>query len=262
MPELPDLVVFAKNLKKKVVAQPIVSVEVFNGMRMNADKEKVKWALVGTTIVDVVRDGKELFFTMGNGNAFSVHLMLNGRFKICDTKDIHKINSKILSLQFEEGSSLVISDFQGMCKVSLNPVANNVPDALSDAFTYEYFQNVVKKNGRKNIKALLITQSVVKGIGNAYVDEILWKADVSPESIAGKIPEAQLKELYESVAVVLEDAIAQIERIAPDIMSGEERSFLRVHNSKKDFTDEGDRIYMKKVASKITYYTEKQQVYK
>lgn len=67
--------------------------------------------------------------------------------------------------------------------------------------------------------------------------------------------------LYTAISDVLKDAIANIERISPDIISGEERSFLRVHNSRKTYTDEGDRILIQKIAAKTTYYTERQQLF-
>ena len=76
-----------------------------------------------------------------------------------------------------------------------------------------------------------------------------------------RIPEARLTELYTAVAEVLNDAIANIERISPDIISGEERSFLKVHNSRKRVTDEGDKILVQKIAAKTTYYTERQQLF-
>ena len=167
-----------------------------------------------------------------------------------------------MSISFEDEQALVISDFQGLCKITFNPIKTNVPDALGEAFDFEYLRNQVNNNRRKNVKAFLIDQNIVKGIGNAYADEILWKANISPESTVGKIPEANLKELFNAISYILKDAIVNIENISPEIISGEERSFLKVHNSQKKYTDEGDEILIKKIASKITYYTEKQQLFK
>ena len=260
MPELPDLQVFSKNLMKGTAHRKIVSADVFSVSRINVDGETVRTKLLRTEITDIVRDGKELYFQMGNSVVFSVHLMLSGRFQICAPGEVSGIPYKILSIGFDE-EALVLSDFQRMCKVTFNPAAANAPDALGETFTMAYLQNAVRRNQRKNIKAFLIDQSIVRGIGNAYADEILWKADISPKSTAGKIPEDRLAALYTAISDVLEDAIANIERILPDIISGEERSFLRVHNSGKKYTDEGDRILVEKIAAKTTYYTERQQLF-
>ncbi len=261
MPELPDLQIFSKNLMKKTAHRKIVSADVFNGSRLNITGETVRTKLLETNITDIVRKGKELYFQLENNEVLSVHLMLSGRFHICAPEEVFGVPYKILSIGFEGDEALVISDFQGMCKVTFNPAETDTPDALGETFTLPYLRNAVRRNQRKNIKAFLIDQSIVKGIGNAYADEILWKANISPRSTAGKIPEDRLASLYTAISHVLKDAIANIERISPDIISGEERSFLSVHNSRKKYTDEGDRILIEKIAAKTTYYTERQQLF-
>ena len=262
MPELPDLQNFSKNLKKRISNKRITVVEVFNETKMNADINTINSILLEQKIVDIVRDGKELYFQVDNDNVFSIHLMLNGRFDICSITDTSSIKYKIISIGFEDEQALVVSDFQGLCKITFNPTVKNVPDALSNDFTLDYFLDAVNKNKRKNVKAFLINQDIIKGIGNAYADEILWEANISPESTVGKIPEENLKELFHAIIFVLKNAIDSIEKISPDIISGEERSFLKVHNSKKLQTDDGDEILIKKIASKTTYYTAKQKLFK
>ena len=260
MPELPDLHIFSENLKKRILDKNISSAKVYNTRKIDTPDLFCK-TLTGTSIQDIVRDGKELRFLLANNNCFNVHLMLNGKFFITPQNEVDKINGKITALFFEDDQALALADFQGLCKVTLNPRASKAPDALSGEFTLDYFSKALKRNQMKNIKAVLIDQNFVRGIGNAYVDEILWKADISPESVSLKIPEDKLKDLYEAIPFVLNDAIEKIRQISPDIISGEERSFLRVHNPRKKFTEEGDRIIVKEVASKKTYFTEKQKLY-
>ena len=260
MPELPDLHVFSHNLKKRVLHKNIESVTVYNTRIINAPamfSEK----LTGTGIRDIVREGKELHFMLKNNNSFGVHLMLSGKFFITNQNEIEKISSKIAALCFEDNEIFVISDYQHLCRVMLNPKPSKAPDALSDTFTCEYFSGQIKRNAIRNIKEILIDQKVVRGIGNAYVDEILWQANISPESVAGKIPEEKQNELFQAVPFILNDAIQNIQKISPDIISGEERSFLKVHNPRKKYTDAGERIIVKTVAGKKTYFTEKQQLF-
>jgi formamidopyrimidine-DNA glycosylase len=262
MPELPDLHIFSGNLKKTILSKNISLVTIYNSRKIDAPDLFCK-TLTGTSIQDIVRDGKELRCLLANDNCFSVHLMLNGKFFICNLDEAETINAKMAALYFEnDAQAFVIADFQGLCRITLNPKAPRAPDALSDTFTLKYFSGAIKRNTLKNIKAVLIDQNVVRGIGNAYVDEILWKADISPESVTGKIPEEKVKDLYEAIPFVLNEAIQNIQRIAPDIISREERSFLRVHNPRKKYTDSGDKILVKTVASKTTYFTDKQKLYK
>ena len=260
MPELPDLHIFSCNLKRRILHKNIVSVTAYNTRNIDTPalfREKI----TGTDIRDIVREGKELHFFTGNQNSFGVHLMLSGKFSVVNRHEEEKINSKIAAMCFENDEVFVISDYQYLCKVRLNPKPSKVPDALSDTFTGEYFSDQIKRNASRNIKEVLIDQKIIRGIGNAYVDEILWKANISPGSAAGRIPEEKVQDLFRSVPFVLNDAIQNIQKISPDIISGEERSFLKVHNPHKKYTDEGERIIVKTVAGKKTYYTEKQQLY-
>lgn len=261
MPELPDLTIYAENLEKLIVKKEITAADVFNRSKVNATPETFRQALVGSDIETIHRDGKELFFTLSNRKVFCVHLMLNGRFQYVPTEEVHSIFSKIITLGFADGHTLVVSDFKGMCKVTVSPPRISVPDALSDDFTLSYLKRMIGLKSSMNIKAFLIDQRLVRGIGNAYVDEMLWKAMISPKSIAGKIPAERIAALYDAIRWVLTDAVEQIRTIAPDSINGEERSFLRVHNPKKKETEDGEPILCEEVAKKRTYFTKAQQLY-
>lgn len=261
MPELPDLTLYAKNLRAQVLDKSITTVDVYNQRKVNVPGAAFKQALQNAQITAINRDGKELFFSLSNGKTFAVHLMLSGRFTLLPYLDTHSVNAKIITVAFDGGEALVVSDRQGMCRVTLNPRPTGVPDAMSDKFTYVYFQRLIKLKPRLNIKAFLIDQQIVRGIGNAYVDEILYHADIAPQSITGKIPEEALQRLYASIEWVLTDALGQLERINPDAIAGEERSFLRVHHPKKKATDRGEEIVCAEVAGKRTYFVRSQQLY-
>lgn len=262
MPELPDLHVFALNLKKHILNKPVVSASVYNFNKVNVPPEVFANGVVHSEIMDIVRVGKELYFHLSNGNVFSVHLMLSGQFKLSTIEKAGGIQAKIISLAFTDNTALSVSDYKGLCKVTLNPRESNIPDALSEKFDYDYFTGAVKRKPGMNVKAFLIDQNILKGIGNAYADEILWKANISPESVVGKIPDEALYDLFSAIGGVLTDAIENILKIVPDTICGEERSFLKVHNPRKSVTDEGDGIIVKEIAAKKTYYTKKQQLFK
>lgn len=261
MPELPDLQVFCGNLKKLYLNKPIVSAVVHNAIKLNVPMAVFSAGIAGGHMTDIVRVGKELFFHLSNGNVFSVHLMLNGEFTATTADKLESIPYKIVSLVFEDKSALCVSDYQGAAKVTFNPTLTNTPDALSPQFDFAYFAGVARRYSRMNVKAFLIDQKIVKGIGNAYADEILWKADISPECAVGRIPEEALRELYAAIGDMLRDAIDNILRLSPDRISGEERSFLRVHNSKRKLSEDGEPILVKDIATKRTYYTKKQRLF-
>ena len=105
-------------------------------------------------------------------------------------------------------------------------------------------------------------QKLIRGIGNAYADEILWSAGISPLSISNKIPDAKIKSLAKSIKSVLQKAEKQIKKEDPDIINGEIRDFLIIHNADKKTSPKGGQIHSEMVNSRITYYADEQELYK
>ena len=260
MPELPDLEVFKTNVYRRLTSKRLVGLEVFNPLKVRAFREALPEAFAGRDLQRIERVGKELFFDFGERKAIAAHLMLNGEISIVAQEAVNAIRFKIFAMRFER-ETIVFSDRGGLCTIRFMPPADRTPDAFGASFTWDYFLAAARAKSRVNVKAFLIDQKVVKGIGNAYADEILWAARISPYSLVGKLPEDRLKALYQAIGVVLREAIEAIKRISPDIISGEERSFLKVHNKAVRKTEGGYPIRVERIASKITYYTEEQVVY-
>ncbi len=261
MPELPDLEVFRANVFQRLTSKRLTGVEVFSLRKVYTTKPMLMNELMGRNLLRIDRVGKELYFDFGERRIIAVHLMLNGEISIAENEAaVELISHKVFALRFER-ETLVISDKGGLCTVKYKPLANGTPDAFDATFSLKYFSDVARERSHANIKAFLIDQHVVKGIGNAYADEILWTARISPRSLVGKIPEEKLADLYHAIDAVLHSAIASIKRISPDIISGEERSFLKVHNRARKQTETGHPIKVEKIAEKTTYYTAEQVLY-
>jgi len=261
MPELPDLEVYKDNIFKRLTSTRLVNLKVFS-MKITTPESILIDELSGRELLCINRHGKELFFDFGENRIISAHLMLSGRISVSSNADsIDKIKSKVLSLEFENESIVFYDAGNVGAVIKYKPVPSNVPDAFSSDFTYDYFAEIARKKSAVNVKAFLIDQKVVRGIGNAYADEILWMARISPKSTIGKIPSETLYELYKAIGATLRDAVVSIKAIAPDIISGEERSFLKVHTKAKKITDTGFSIIVEKIASKTTYYTQEQILY-
>lgn len=257
MPELPDLVVFAENLSRQFTGERIVeAVWHGRGGRVSPSAEELPRALVGRTISGVERWGKEICFLLDNGQRFCVHLMLSGRFILAPTgKHPH---SAILTLGLERGT-LTIQDPKGLVSVTLDPPPRNVPDALET--NAELLQRLLAARPKMGIKAFLIDQTILRGIGNAYADEILWKARIHPRSITGKIPGEALHSFAGAVHAVLDGAAERIRREHPSIIGGEVRDFLAVHNPSRQLSPTGHPIRVETVSSKKTYFTDEQILY-
>ena len=261
MPELPDLENFKGNIYKRLSSKRLKNVHVYNHKKVTTPQSYFVSELTGRELTTINRFGKELLFDFADGKIVSAHLMLSGRISILtDPAAVAGTHYKIFSLEFEN-EAIVFSDMGELCTIKYKPVRDGTPDAFGEDFTLEYFQKIARKKAATNIKAFLIDQRVVKGIGNAYADEILWHARISPHCLVGKIPDAAIATLYNSIITVLRDAVESIRAIAPDIISGEERSFLQVHTKLKKQTATGFPIIVERIASKTTYYTKEQVFY-
>jgi formamidopyrimidine-DNA glycosylase len=97
----------------------------------------------------------------------------------------------IAELIFNDGTGLAITDFQKAVTLTLDPPVSNVPDAMNMPDDYLY---KALKGLSRAIKSVLTDGKVVRGIGNAYVDEILYAARISPFSKANKIPEGNIED--------------------------------------------------------------------
>jgi formamidopyrimidine-DNA glycosylase len=199
MAELPDLSVFAATLSRKFTGKTLSYVEVKYPKKLNVSASELQSALEGKKLDKVERYGKTLRFHFGD-QVLGLHLMLRGDlFDVAKGEDYEK--SSILRFMFSGDKGFEVRDFQKQATPTLNPPDAKSPDALEidlDSFS----ELLSKKNGK--VKEVLMDQKQIRGIGNAYSDDILWHARISPFSVASAIPEKQVQQLFKSMREVLE----------------------------------------------------------
>jgi len=256
MPELPDLQVFAKNLTKLFTDKKLEKVNVTVTAKLNVSAKQLEDALEGQTLTHIDRVGKELQFTFKNGHILALHLMLHGELHLFEIKNEHRFT--IIELIFEDNKGLALTDFQKAATPTLDPEKSDVPDALE--IDLKYMEQKLSAT-KSPVKTVLMDQKVLRGIGNAYADEILYDARLSPFSPSNKIPAGKIKVLLHSIKSVLENAEKAIIKHNPDIISGEVRDFLLVHKPKHKETAKGETIHQKPVGSRKTYYTDSQELF-
>jgi formamidopyrimidine-DNA glycosylase len=108
-------------------------------------------------------------------------------------------------------------------------VARLGPDPLADEFTVEVLGAILKQEGRAQIKGVLRHQSNIAGIGNAYSDEVLHAAKMSPFKPASSLTEEELQALHHAIRTVLGDAVARSAGLAASELKGEKKSHMAVH---------------------------------
>jgi formamidopyrimidine-DNA glycosylase len=256
MPELPDLQAFSHNLNKKLSGKTVKQI-TSTAKKLNVSEKELNDTLSHQKVKQVYRDGKELFIEFSKGDILALHLMLHGKLFLFEGHNDNKY--PVLDIVFTDDTGLTLTDFQKMATPTLNPEAKDVPDALDKKVTAAFFKNLLAKK-KTNIKTILLDQHIIKGIGNAYADEILWHARISPFSAGNKIPDNKLADLVKAIRTTLEDAEKQILKSNPDIINGEVRDFMLIHNSKKKESPTGAAIEIKD-GSRKTYYTGEQELY-
>jgi formamidopyrimidine-DNA glycosylase len=256
MPELPDLQVFSRNLTKALKGKKLEKADIKVTAKLNVPEKELKEALEGSILTKIIRVGKELHFEFDNKHILGLHLMLHGQLFLFKNNNEHKFT--IIELLFDDETGLALTDFQKAATPTLDPADNDAPDALD--FEEKYLANKLSST-KTPVKTVLMDQKVLRGIGNAYADEILYDAKLSPFSPSNKIPADKIKQLAKSIKTVLEDAEKHILKDHPDIISGEYRDFLQVHQPKRKETPDGETIHQKPVGSRKTYYTDSQELF-
>lgn len=211
MPELPEVETVRRIAEPLILNRRIVGVSVnpdFPDVLPGPDGVDAASVLVGRQIDGVTRRGKYLFIALSEGWYLIVHLRMTGRFLVMD-RESESVRFQHLALHLDNGTDIRFADQRKFGRVQLAlPEAVKALDArlgiepLSNAFTPFRLQQLLA--GRKApIKAMLLDQHIIAGLGNIYVDEALFRAGVHPQIPAGEVHLIQLTALVEAIRHVL-----------------------------------------------------------
>jgi formamidopyrimidine-DNA glycosylase len=199
-------------------------------------------AMVGLLIDDVQRHGKFLDIS-AQGVHLVIHLARAGwlRWKEEQNTGLVRPGKGPIALRtvLDDGSGFDLTEAGTQKKLAVYVVrdVNEVPGIARlgpDPFTLsiEDFTDILKRQGRVQLKGVLRSQSVIAGIGNAYSDEILHVAKMSPFKPASNLSEDELKTLYDAMRETLQDAVDRSAGLAVQDLKSEKKSGLRVHGRK------------------------------
>ncbi|MFC3040084.1 DNA-formamidopyrimidine glycosylase [Virgibacillus xinjiangensis] len=217
MPELPEVETIRKTLKQLVLNKTIEEVKVFwpNIIKKPDDVEEFKHLLAGQTIRDMSRQGKFLIFQLDDYVLIS-HLRMEGKYSVHQKIEPVQKHTHVL-FTFTDGEELRYNDVRKFGTMHIYPKGQELdgkplnqlgPDPFDPAFTEEYLYQKLKKTERV-IKAVLLDQTVVAGLGNIYVDETLFKAGVHPLKRASKLTKKEVQKVRKEAISTLEEAVKQ-----------------------------------------------------
>ena len=241
MPELPEVQALALDLKNRLADRAIVRVDVVAFSALKTFDPPLR-AVEGTFVEDVSRHGKFIDIRAG-GLHLILHLARAGWIRWRD--EVPKLPPKPSSksplavrVVLDDDSGLDITEagtkkslalYVARSPQDVEGIALLGPDPMSDAFTRETLDRILDEAGRAQIKGVLRMQSTIAGIGNAYSDEILWAAKMSPFKPASGMDDDERTKLLTAIKDTLSDAVSRSEGLAMSELKGEKKSHLNVH---------------------------------
>jgi formamidopyrimidine-DNA glycosylase len=228
MPELPEVETVRRGLNELVVNQTITSVVSDTPKSFPNDKQTVRSFMVGSTITAIRRRAKVLMIDLSSNYSLVIHLKMTGqlvyvgkvRFGAGHPSDslVNALPDKStrVTIEFTDGTHLYFNDQRKFGWMRLLPTIEIPtidfmkkvgPEPLEADFTATEFTDRFKRRSNTSIKAALLDQTVVAGVGNIYADESLWGAKIHPKRLVKSITTSEFKRLYTELRTVMNLAI-------------------------------------------------------
>ena len=229
MPELPEVEVVKRSLTSKIQKLVVEKITVKDEkLRYRINKKKLK-ILLGLKIIKILRRSKFLLFVFEKNTVMLVHLGMTGKFFFINEKDIklktsfyynideskdNKHDRLIFSLS--KNQKLIYNDVRkfGFIKIldkrqlQYNLHLKNLgPEPLGNSFDFKYFKNYLI-NRNRTIKDILMDQKFVSGLGNIYVNEVLFLSKVKPTKKTYLIKNNEIHKIIKNTKKTLKKAIS------------------------------------------------------
>lgn len=206
MPELPEVETVRRGVSEQVLNVPIKRIDVRYSKTINGNVDEFKNILTGQKIIKIDRRGKYLLFRFSNNYTMISHLRMEGKYLVeSHTEPIEKHSHVIFELA--DGRDLRYNDTRKFGRMQVVKTDDETllpgikklgPEPLSADFTVDdFYQRLQKK--KKMIKPALLDQTVVAGLGNIYVDEVLWMSKIHPQTPANHLTKTEVRELHDNI---------------------------------------------------------------
>ncbi|MFC1901588.1 bifunctional DNA-formamidopyrimidine glycosylase/DNA-(apurinic or apyrimidinic site) lyase [Chloroflexota bacterium] len=208
MPELPEVETVKNELLPHVLGRVIAGVTLlWEGIVKKPTAGEFRSRITGQRITGLTRHGKYLLFNLSGGEILVMHLKMTGSLLVNPEDD--KYTRAVIHL--EGGVNIYFRDPRKFGAMWLTGDENTVldklgPEPLEDAFTPEILAQCLRHRTAP-VKAVLLDQSVIAGIGNMYADESLYEAGIHPRRVGGSLSGAEVRRLYAAIRRILRAAV-------------------------------------------------------
>ena len=216
MPELPEVETVKRGLAPVLEGRRIVQVVVLRPDLRFPFPDEFGQRLTGSVVVCVERRAKYLLISFDNGATMISHLGMSGRFRIYEKeqpvlqKHDHVIfrTDQGVEVRYNDPRRFGFMDIANAGALITHPMMKSIgPEPLSDDFDAKALARTLKDR-HTPIKSALLDQTVVAGLGNIYVSEVLFRAGISPKRKASSIARVRINKLYKAIVDVLNQAIS------------------------------------------------------
>jgi len=268
MPELPEVETVRNVLKKRILNKRIKEVNILYSKMIENNEDEFKKILIGNEFKDILRKGKWLIFELNDYYLLS-HLRMEGKFFIKESKDEVQKHEHII-IRLNDGSDLRYHDTRkfGRMKLIKREELNDTEEIkkqglepISDDINASYLKEKLK-NKRLPIKTVLLDQSIISGLGNIYVNEVLFSSKINPLKNAREINLDECEKIIKTSREILKKAIIEggttIKSYTSSLgVTGNYQNFLNVHKKEGlPCPNCNNKIKNIKVGGRSTYYCE------
>ena len=236
MPEIPDLEVIKDFLNERIAGKNIARVEAPRAWIVRSlAADDFASDIQGRMFGKMIRRGKDLLLPLDPDRVLVMNLMLTGHLQYCEPSA--KMSKRTYFVLGTDDADLRYLDDRQMGLIyyvrpdqlsQIKRLQEQGPDALDSELSFEEFLTRLRPYTGE-IKGVIARGKFISGIGNAYVDEILWAARLSPFRKRSSLSDEELRRLYDAVPDVLHEAIEVVRERMPPNLHIKVRDFLKVH---------------------------------
>lgn len=288
MPELPEVETVRRGLDLRIVGRSIADEKHDTAKGFPNSEVDVRNFMIGAKVVSVRRRAKVLIIDLSTKYSLVIHLKMTGQLVFRDGDDdfgaghpndslLGKLPDKStrVDVTFEDDSHLYFNDQRKFGWMKLLPtlavpelpfMQKVGPEPLEDNFTVAIFTERLIRRKKSAIKAVILDQSVVAGIGNIYADESLWGAKIHPLTTVENLTASDIKNLHHEIRFVLNLSIekggsSSRNYVNADGSRGKYLDFARVYKREgQPCTRCGTEITKIRAAGRGTHLCPKEQV--
>ncbi|MBC7810393.1 MAG: bifunctional DNA-formamidopyrimidine glycosylase/DNA-(apurinic or apyrimidinic site) lyase [Burkholderiales bacterium] len=212
MPELPEVETVVRGLREPLIGRTVRGMwHTWDRTLHSPDAQEFAARIEGQTFRAINRRAKYILAELDH-DILVVHLKMTGRLYVLPNEEIHNDDRWLrFGLQLDNDQQLRFSDARKFGRVYLTNDLNTItgklgPEPLIDAFTADVLRERLQKR-HKIIKALLLDQTFVAGVGNIYADEALFRSKIHPLRPSDELTDAEVARLYDAIRATLNDGI-------------------------------------------------------